>query len=105
MRAGDRDRYLTFKAKQAGSDALGQPLETWATVGNAWASVKTMNGLQAIKADSPVSVVQASIRVMYREDIKPGMRAHDGATVYEVRAILPAVSRRVFTDLVCEVVA
>lgn len=105
MRAGDRDRYLTFKRLAGPENELGEKVDAWVNVGNAWASVKMLNGLQALKADQPLTTVQASVRTLYRTDIVPGMRAHDGARVYEVKAVLPDVSRKKYTDFVCEVVA
>uniref|UniRef100_UPI000A10B34A phage head closure protein n=1 Tax=Cronobacter sakazakii TaxID=28141 RepID=UPI000A10B34A len=101
----DRDRYLTFKRLTGAENEFGEQVDVWANVGNAWASVKLLNGIQTLKADRPLTTVQASIRTLYRTDIVPGMRAHDGARVYEVKAVLPDVGHKKFTDFVCEVVA
>ena len=105
MNAGDLDRRVIFQSQSSSVDAIGQPLNVWANVGSAWAKVKFMTGQQAIKSDASTSIAQASIRVRYREDITPGMQAVQGASTYRVLAVLPDVSGRVFTDLVCEVVS
>lgn len=104
MNAGDLDRRVTIQAQTASEDALGQPLDVWTNVGSAWAHIKFLSGSQAIKAEKSTSIAQASIRVRYREDVAPGMRAIEGSKTYKVLAVLPDESGRVFTDLVCEVV-
>jgi len=104
VNAGDLDRRVTFQARTGAEDALGQPVDSWVPVGSAWAHIKFLNGVQAIKADKSTSVAQASIRVRYRQDIAPGMRAVLGTKVFSVLAVLPDESGREFTDYVCEVV-
>jgi SPP1 family predicted phage head-tail adaptor len=104
MDPGKLNRRVTIQSLDAGVDALGQPLGTWSTVAQVWASIINKSGLQAIKADQPVSIVQSSIRIRYRSDVTASMRVVHGATVYEIAAVLPDVAGRQWTDLVCQVV-
>jgi SPP1 family predicted phage head-tail adaptor len=104
MKAGSLNRRVTIEAQSSTTDALGQPVDTWTNHAVVWADVRLKSGLQALKADADVSVVQASIRIRYRADIHAGMRVSQGSTVYEILAVLPDVSGRQYTDLVCQVV-
>ncbi|MDT0137716.1 phage head closure protein [Acidovorax sp. PRC11] len=106
MRAGDLNRRITIQRRGAATDAWGSPVpgsENWVEVAEAWASIKTLSGLGAIKADAQASTVKASIRVRWRTDVAAGMRVLHGGTVYDVQAVLPDAAGREHVDLVCEV--
>lgn len=105
IRAADLSTRVVLQRRSAGEDALGQPVTTWATHDTVWADVRHGTGMEAIKADARMSVVRASIRIRYRTDLTAGDRVLIGSTVYEITAVIPDLQRRVFTDLVCEVVA
>ena len=77
---------------------------TWTDVAQVWANIINKSGLQAIRADQPVSIVQASIRVRRLTNVDAGMRVLHGSTVYEIVAVLQDESSRKWTDLVCQVV-
>ncbi|MGO4304195.1 phage head closure protein [Cupriavidus sp. RAF12] len=102
MEIGRLRNLVTIQRLVAGQDEIGEPVSTWVDVATVWANVAHKSGLESIKADAPVSVVQASIRIRYRTDIDAGMRALCGAAVYDIRAAIPDVAGRQFTDLVCE---
>lgn len=104
MRAGKLNSRITIQRQSTGVDEIGQPVTTWDDVATVWANIAHKSGLQTIKADAPVSVVQASIRIRYRTDIDAGMRVVYGAATYDIRAVLPDVAGREYTDLVCEAV-
>lgn len=99
---------VSIRARSAGVDAAGQPIDTWTEVVQVWANILHRNGFESIKADHDVSVVRASIRIRDRSDVTAAMRAVHlrGATVvatYEIKAVLPVQGRRA-VDLACEVV-
>ena len=102
LRASQLNRRVTLQRRATGQDAAGQPVSSWQDVATVWASVLTQNGLESIKADRPVSQVKASIRIRWRTDIDAGMRAVLGATVYDIKAVLPDETKRQHIDLVCE---
>lgn len=86
----------------AGTDEIGQPVTTWQDVGEVWANVRYLNGIESLKAGAQTATAKASIRIRYRADITPAMRVLHGATVFQITAVLPDEQRREFTDLVCE---
>lgn len=102
MQAGRLNRRVTIKQLVEGQDEIGQPIQTWADLATVWANIKHKSGAESIRADQDVSIVQASIRIRRRTDVTAAMRVHHGATVYEIRAILPDEDRREHVDLVCE---
>lgn len=103
MRAGKLNRAVTIQRLVQGQDDIGQPVSTWIGLATVWANIAHKSGLETIKADAPVSEVQASIRIRYRTDIDAGMRVVFGATHYDIRAVMSDAAGREFTDLVCVV--
>lgn len=104
MRAGTLNRRITIEQLGSAEDSWGQHLpDVWVRVASVWASVRNLSGLSSIKAEAQTSTVRTSIRIRYRQDIEPGMRALLGSTIYKIEAVLPDESGRQYTDLVCEV--
>ena len=104
MQAGRLNRRCTLQQPGTTTDALGQPIPGWTDVATVWGDIRMKSGLEAIKAGTPVSTVQASIRIRYRAGINAGMRVVHNLTAYNITAVQPDVGGREFVDLVAEVV-
>jgi head-tail adaptor len=98
MRAAGRLRdHVVIERRESAVDAIGQPVETWATVATVWADIRHP---EAIKADAPTEVVRASIRIDELAGLDSGMRVMHGTTVYAIKAIMPVWPTMM--DLACE---
>lgn len=105
MQAGRLNTRCVIQRRTGGTNDWGEPLpEGWETHATVWANVKHLSGSEAIKADSEVSTVRASIRIRYRSDITAGMRVLIGTVVYDIEAVLPDMVQRKHVDLVCKLV-
>ena len=104
MRAGPLNNRVTLQALVEGQDEIGQPVTAWADLATVWADIRHQSGSEAIKANAETSIVKASIRIRRRTDVTAAMRVVHGATVYEIKAVLPDEQSRDKMDLVCEVV-
>jgi SPP1 family predicted phage head-tail adaptor len=102
LAAGKLNKRVILQQLVAGQDAIGQPVQTWSALATVWANVLLKSGAQTIKAGADVSTVQASIRIRRRTDVTAGMRVLDGATVYDIKAVLPDEESKERIDLVCE---
>lgn len=103
MNAGKLNRRVTIQKLTTTLDEYNEPTGTkWLDVATVWADIKMLSGLETVKANADVSVVKASIRIRYRTDITAGMRALCDGLVYDIRAVMPDVAGRVYTDLACE---
>ena len=103
LSAGDLTHRVTIQQLGTAQDTAGQQVQTWTAVATVWADVRFLNGLESIKADAPVGVVAASIRIRYRAGVLPAMRVlYDGA-FYDIKAVLPDPTGRVHLDLAVEV--
>lgn len=105
MRAGPLNTRIVVQQQSTTPDELGQPVLSWTTFATLWADVKQNSGMTMVRGDADLSVVRASIRIRYRADITPAMRVAIGLVIYQIQAVLPDVSGKQFTDLVCQVVA
>lgn len=104
MKAGQFNSPIMFQKLDGSADALGQPVQSWTDVGDDWADIRYLNGLETVKAGAEASISSVSVRIRYRTDITPGMRLTDGEAVYKILVVQPDRARREYVDLVCEVV-
>ncbi|TEA79833.1 phage head closure protein [Allopusillimonas ginsengisoli] len=103
MRIGPLNRRITIQRQDTAEDEYGEPIPgAWVDVAPVWANIAHKSGLETVKSGVDVSIVQASIRIRYREDITAGMRVVHKSTVYDIRGVLPDESGREFVDLVCQ---
>lgn len=100
MRAGELRHRVTIQAHTQAQDSWGTPLPgTWADLAQVWADLRHLGGVEAIRAGADTSMVKASCRIRWRDDVTAGHRVlHDGK-VYDIEAVLPD-ARRQFVDLV-----
>lgn len=100
---GQLNRRIAIQRPGTAQDAIGQPIDAWTDVAHLWASIRMQTGLGSIRAGADASTIPVSIRVRYRTDLDASMRVVHGATVYAVKAVMPDIAGRQFTDMVCEV--
>lgn len=103
MKAAQLNTRIDIQFKIKTADESGATVEAWQPLGRFWADVRHTSGAESIRADVLTGTVKASIRIRYRPDIVAEMRAvlPDGA-VYDIKAVLPDLRTRRYTDLVCE---
>ncbi len=107
MQAGKLNKRVTLQRLQQQDPGPGeyeQSAPGWIDVAALWADIRFQNGLETVKGGAETSIARASVRVRYRDGITSGMRIVHGSTVYNIKAVLPDVSRKQHVDLVCEVV-
>ena len=104
MKAGMLNSRVTLQTLTTGTDAIGQPVTTWADFASVWANIRYLSGIETVKADAQTSVVKASIRIRRRTDITPAMRVVCGVTTFQINAVLPDEQGRQHIDLSVEVI-
>ena len=104
MQSGRLKHFVTIQRRSETQDAIGQPVVAWVQVAQVFADIRHQSGLEAVRADAPVSTVKASVRIRYRTGIDAGMRVLHRGVVYNITAVLPDEVGRQHVDLACEVV-
>lgn len=103
IRAGLLNRQVKIQRLTQIKDGIGQIIGTdWTDVATVWANIRHTSGMESIRAGAETSIVKASIRIRYRAGIDASMTVLHGATTYQIKAVLPDESGRVYLDLVCE---
>ncbi|WP_041742288.1 phage head closure protein [Collimonas fungivorans] len=101
MRAGALRHRVKLQSLGDGQDEAGQPIKVWVDDATIWADIRFLSGLEAIKANAPVSVAKCSIRIRHRS-VKVEQRIVEGTTVYEIKAVLPDNTGKKYVDMACE---
>ncbi|CAB3959630.1 phage head closure protein [Achromobacter piechaudii] len=102
MRAGKLNTRISIRRQEQVRTGGGQVVGQWVEHAKTWADVKFPSGIGTIKADTDVSMVRASMRIRFREDVGANMRVVAGGQVFDIQAVLPDVARREYVDLVCQ---
>lgn len=103
LAAGTLNRRISLERKVETPTGTGGTTIDWVPFATVWANVRYLNGSETVRADFPVSVAKASIRIRLRDDVDPTCRAvytTSGKTTYfEILAVLPDLVVREYVDL------
>ena len=102
MLAGSLTSPITIERKVETPTDTGGSTVSWVVVSSEWANIRYLNGMETVRADFPVGVAKASIRIWYRTDVDATCRVLHGAKVFDVKVVRPDEAGRVYVDLVCE---
>jgi len=104
VKAGDLRHLILVQSRDAGTDAAGQPLQTWTDLASVWADIRGANGLNTIKASlGGVEINAYSFRIRYRTDLDAAKRVVFNGQNYDVKQVRHDFAKKEWTDLVCEV--
>jgi SPP1 family predicted phage head-tail adaptor len=92
---------ITLLQRTAGTDAVGQPVSTWADVATIWADVRFQSGAEVLRAGAEVSIKRASVRIRARADVGSAWRVRYAGEEYDIKSTLPDADRS-FMFLVVE---
>lgn len=101
LNPGTLNRRIAIQQLAAGVDLIGQPVNTWSDVAQVWADMRFRSGLESIKGDVETSMARVSVRIRYRTGITAGMRVLHESVAYDIEAVLPDLTGKVYCDLVC----
>lgn len=102
IKAGDLRNRIQIMRPESIVDEYGATTKGYVLFAMVWANVRHLSGSETIKGDAVAAKVKASIRIRYRSDVTDAMRVVCDGRTYQIKAVMPDVSGRVFTDLVCE---
>lgn len=102
MQAGKLRHQIALQSLVPGRDAAGQPTMVWTTTATVRGDIQFLNGIGTIKADAPVSIARASIRIRYMTGVTAAMRAVGDGRTFDIKAVTVDPTGRRWLDLVCE---
>lgn len=103
MRIGTLNRRVLLQRLVETPTGTGGTTQAWVDIAQVWAHLRHQSGMEVVRSAAvPVSVVKASIRIRFREDIDATCRALYGGTIYSILAVIHDSVGREYVDLVCE---
>jgi SPP1 family predicted phage head-tail adaptor len=104
MRAGDLNKRITIYQLVTGSpvaDELGNPNTTWDDIETVWAAIEPISGREFWAQQQVQSEITVRIRIRYRDDILPGMKAEYGSKTYVIQTIIDKDEKHQELQLMC----
>jgi len=98
---GKRIRRVSIEAKSTTKDSSGQAIDGWTVVRETWASIDTLTGGEALRAQAIVSSASAEIEMRYRPGITAAMRVRYGDQVFDIGAVIDVDMRHEMLRLIC----
>jgi SPP1 family predicted phage head-tail adaptor len=88
MKAGDLRHRVTLQQPVAGSNTIGEIVNTWADVATVWAAVEPATGSWYYAGQQAESKVDGRVRIRYRSDVLPTWRIKFGDRYLTIVSIL-----------------
>ena len=82
----DFGRYkerIVLQQKTLSANDIGEQVESWATLATVWANVRPMSGRELVRAGAVMTETVWVIRIRYRDDVTPQIRATLGSMMLE----------------------
>lgn len=95
-----RDR-VTLQQRAAGVDAHGQESTTWEDVATVWAHVQPLRGREFFAAGQVQSQVDVRMRIRYRSDVVPTMRAVWRSQPHDIVGVIDVEAAKEALELMC----
>ena len=99
--AGRMRQRIRIQAKTTTIDDLGEPVEAWADLAQAWAEKLALRQREFVAAGGEQQEVTVVYRIRWRIDVTVQMRVMDGATAYNIRQAIDESGQRRTLTLRC----
>ena len=104
MQSGKLDQRITLQTATVTKDAVGGPVETWATLATLWANVRDLSGKAINEAQQVGSAVTRRVTIRWRAGITAALRVQFADARVAKVAFVREVGRREFLELDCELI-
>lgn len=101
MRAGKLRYPVAIEKPIDVQDQYGGMIRSWVEVSREWVDIESISGSEFIAAQALQAQTIYKINLRFRADLQASWRIREGATLYDITAILPD-SRRRRMELMCK---
>jgi len=107
MEIGKLDRRITFQTRSTTKDKFGQKLTVWSDFATVWANVKSIGGVEKMRASSVGSTLSHVIVTRYSPDYAPlilasAMRIKYGDRILNIQTASETDDRKSFITFSCD---
>ena len=93
---------LTIERETLTDDGGGGAIAVWEDIGEAWASIEAVSGVENPEADRIAGRISYVIMIRHRAGLEPAMRFRRDDELYWITAILDKTGRRRLLQCLCE---
>jgi len=104
MRSGDLKKRVKISHLVTGSpavDDLGAPNTSWEEIYTVWAAIEPLSGREFWAQQQVQSSLSVRIRIRYRNDILPGMKAEYNSKTYVIQNVIDKEEKHQELQLMC----
>lgn len=104
MRAGDLNKRIQISKLVTGSPTVnefGEPNTSWESLDTVWAAIEPLSGREFWAQQQVQSEITVRIRIRYRDDILPGMKAEYGSKKYVIQNVIDRDEQHAELQLMC----
>lgn len=101
MRPGWMRHRIAIQRKTSTISAVGEPVDTWATYAQVWASVEPQRAREYVAAQSEQGRGTWTIKLRYRDDVSRLERVTWNGHTLEIESVISPYERRRDMELVC----
>lgn len=101
MRAGKLRHWITIQTRTDTRDSYGEPISTWTTFDQVWASIEPIAGREYFASKETRSQSTHRMRIRYRSGITTKMRISWDSRLFDIESILNTEERDRELILMC----
>ena len=101
MQAGKMRHRITIQQATTAADTYGQPIETWSTYAERWASIEPIRGREYWDAHQVNAEVTTRIRIRSLSGVTPKMRVSWNSQIFDIVSVIHVEQRNRETQLMC----
>ena len=101
MRIGELKHLVSLQKRSVTRGAAGEVVETWATIGTAWAAMKPLKGREYFAAKQVQAETTHEITIRYRSDMGPLDRITYKNRVFDIQTAINSMEQDRWLILIC----
>jgi SPP1 family predicted phage head-tail adaptor len=98
---GARNRRVLVEQRSTTRDSSKQAIDGWELIRETYASIDTLTGGEALRAQAIVSSASVEIEMRYRPGITAAMRVRYGNQTFDIGAVIDVGMRHETLRLIC----
>jgi SPP1 family predicted phage head-tail adaptor len=87
LRTGPLRQRVAHQRATLTDDAMGQPVESWATLATVWAAVEPASSAERVLGAQLIATTTHAVRLRGRRDVRPGDRFVWGTRTLSIQGV------------------
>jgi SPP1 family predicted phage head-tail adaptor len=96
-----RDKLITLQRRGSAQDSVGQTVETWTDISQAWATIKPITGREYFNASGERAEVTHRVSIWWISGVAPRDRVLYRSRVFDIKSAINVDERNKDLELMC----